>query len=202
MASGKDGLHDDNIGPSMYAKSQGRPVKIWGLFGNGGLEYYVLPIDKSTKKRRGGKRRKQFGTTNMTGARYNRLLKQHFPTWRRKLFGQKKGVRLVQDHEKCLWMDHNLEAIDAAGFRLVDNHPKHSPDLNAIEGWWARLRQRLDDTAPEAVETRKEFLARLRRTVRWMNANWRDDALHLATNQKERARAVLSRAVDGARTRW
>ena len=46
MANGKDGLLDGNIGPSLYAKSQGLPVKIWGLFGNGGLEYFVLPACK------------------------------------------------------------------------------------------------------------------------------------------------------------
>ena len=200
MASGKDGLHDDNIGPSLYAKAQGRPVKIWGLFGNGGLKYYVLPIDKS-KKAKKGKKRKQEGTTHMTGPRYHHLLQQHFPQWRRKLFGGARGVRLVQDHERCLWTEQNREAIEAAGFRLVANFPTHSPDLNAIEGWWARLRQRLDHTAPEGVESRREFLVRLRRVVSWMNENWRDDALHLATNQKERARAVLHE-VHGARTRW
>ena len=32
MADGKDGLWDENVGPSLYAKAQGRPVKIWGSF--------------------------------------------------------------------------------------------------------------------------------------------------------------------------
>ena len=40
MASGKDGLFDENVGFSMYAKAQGLPVKIWGLFANGRLEYH------------------------------------------------------------------------------------------------------------------------------------------------------------------
>ena len=44
-ANGKDGLLDENIGPSMYAKGQGLPVKIWGFFANGHLEYYLLPKD-------------------------------------------------------------------------------------------------------------------------------------------------------------
>ena len=59
----------------------------------------------------------------------------------------------------------------------------------------------LHETAPEALEAREEILARLRRTVTWMNENWRADALHLATIQKERARAVLYET-QGASTRW
>ena len=45
MSSGKDGLHTDNVGSSLYSKSQGKPVNIWGFFGGGRLEYYVLPED-------------------------------------------------------------------------------------------------------------------------------------------------------------
>ena len=30
MSSGKDGLHGDNIGGSLYVKAQGKPVKTWG----------------------------------------------------------------------------------------------------------------------------------------------------------------------------
>ena len=47
MANGKDGLLDDNVGPSLYAKAQGNPVKIWGFLANGRLEYWVLPEDYS-----------------------------------------------------------------------------------------------------------------------------------------------------------
>ena len=77
-----------------------------------------------------------------------------------------------------------------AGFSVLENYPVQSPDLNAIEGWWHRIRQRLDETAPEEMETRSEFLVRLRRTVHWLNENAADDALHLAQNQKERAKEV------------
>ena len=141
------------------------------------------------------------GTAHMNGARYGALIRSRFALWRQKLFGPISGrLPLVQDHERCLWMAPNLEALRKAGFAVVEDFPKHSPDLNAIEGWWARLRQRLEDTAPDSFESRKQFVARMRRTVSWMAANWREDALHLATNQKERARAVL--AADGGRTRW
>lgn len=96
--------------------------------------------------------------------------------------------------------DRNLAALRDAGCKVVENFPKHSPDLNAIEGWWLRLRQRLEETEPVAFEKRPEFLTRLRRTVKWLNDNCADDAVQLATNQKVRARDVL--LLKGAKTRW
>jgi len=181
MANGKDGLDDANIGGSMYAKSQGVPVKIWGFFAGGQLHYWVLPADEKKK------------TKHMNGERYSRLVRTKFATWRKKCFRGKDPVYLVQDHEKCLWQDRCLKAIRGAGLRLVTNFPKHSPDLNAIERWWARLRDRLDSQAPEAIEGRQEFIRRLRRTVSWMNQNIRKDALYLATNQKERVPGLALR---------
>ena len=70
------------------------------------------------------------------------------------------------------------------------NYPKCFPDLNAIEGWWHRLRMRLEETAPMDRESREEFVRRLRRTVTWLNENCVDDALHFATSQKARAQEV------------
>ena len=58
---GQDGLFDENVGPSLYAKAQGMPVKIWGFLGNGRLEYYVLAEDVDEK----GRKR----TTNMAGGK-------------------------------------------------------------------------------------------------------------------------------------
>ena len=92
MANGKDGLWDENVGPSLYAKAQGLPVKIWGFFGPGQLHYYALPKD--------GKR-----TTNMNGSTYCWLVSDRFARWRRACFGDDAIVHLVQDHEKCLWQD-------------------------------------------------------------------------------------------------
>ena len=83
---------------------------------------------------------------------------------------------------------------------MVACYPKQSPDLNAIEGWWKVLRDRLDLTAPEEIESREEFVTRLRRTVAWLNINDREHAVALARNQKVRARAVLHQ--EGARTKW
>ena len=54
----QDGLFDENVGPSLYAKAQGVPVTIWGFLGNGRIEYYVLPEDVNEQGRK--------KTTNMS----------------------------------------------------------------------------------------------------------------------------------------
>ena len=76
----------------------------------------------------------------------------------------------------------------------------HVRDFNAIEGWWHRIRQRLEKFSPEAMESRSEFVQRLRRTVTWLNENSSADAVSLCTNQKVRARQVKS--LEGARCKW
>ena len=187
MASGKDGLWDENVGPSLYAKSQGLPVKIWGFLGHGTLKYFVLPKD--------GRR-----TTHMNGDRYHRLVSDRFAAWRAECVGDSGSVHLVQDHEKCLWQQRNLDALRKAGCLLETDYPRHSPDLNAIEGWWRVLRERLELTAPEDFEGREAFLLRLRRTVAWLNEHRSDEALALCRNQKERATGVL--ALGAAKTKW
>lgn len=178
MASGKDGLWDANVGPSLYAKSQGKPVKIWGFFAGGRLEYHVLPADDSGR------------TTNMNGTRYKRLVQTRFGQWRRKCLPGVNRVILIQDGERCLWKPDCLDALRDAGCDVLHDRPKYSPDLNAIEGWWAQLRRRLETTSPTGIEKRSAFVKRLRRTVTWMNINMRREARILCTNQKTRARAI------------
>ena len=179
MSNGKDGLWDENVGPSLYAKAQGLPVKIWGFFASGILKYYVLPKD--------GQR-----TTNMRGDLYEWLIKTSFARWRKECFGRDAPAHLVQDHERCLWQDRNLGALRKAGCFVVGHYPKCSPDLNAIEGWWRILRERLEQSEPEESESRVDFIVRLRRTVHWLNRNRWEQGLRLCTNQKERAADVLS----------
>ena len=84
----------------------------------------------------------------------------------------------------------NLKAERDAGFCNVNQHPKLPPDLNAIEGWWRVLQQRLSLTPPAELESRGDFLKRLRRNVAWLNKNARSHARQLCTNQKVRAKAV------------
>ena len=45
FASGSWGLPWQISKPPLYAKSQGRPVKIWGYFSDNMLQYHVLPRD-------------------------------------------------------------------------------------------------------------------------------------------------------------
>ena len=68
--------------------------------------------------------------------------------------------------------------------------------LHAFNGWDTH-RASFDETPRESREV---FLARLRRTVHRLNEHKREDALTLATNQKERAQDVID--LDGARTKW
>ena len=197
------------------AKFQGLPVTIWGLFANGRLEYYVLPSDggrkakakaeakaraKAKAKGKAKKKRKQTGTENMTIQRYVDLVNSQFKDWRKKCFGDHREAHLVQDHEACLWNERFLAALKAAGFSVLDNYPIASPDLNAIEGWWRRLLQRLHKTAPTEMESRPEFLVRLRRAVNWLGEHAEDDALKQVQKQKERAKAV--KLLRGARCKW
>ena len=74
------------------------------------------------------------------------------------------------------------------------------PDLNAIEGWWRRLRDRLDETAPADCESRVAFVKRLRRSVDWMDAHRRAEGRKLCRNQRVRARSVLD--LRGAKCKW
>ena len=189
MATGKDGLWDENVGPSLYAKAQGKPVKIWGVFAGGVLHYHVLPMDTAQK------------TTNMNTKRYGALVKTKFAAWRKSIFRSRRiRPHLVQDHEKCLWKKENLTALSNAGYHVVKNFPKCSPDLNAIEGWWRQLRLRLDKTSPSECETRADFLRRLRRTATWMNIHRRCVGRGLCSNQKVRAAEVLK--LKGAKSKW
>ena len=123
-----------------------------------------------------------------------------FAIWRRACFGDNLPVALVQDHEKCLWQERNLLALTKAKCPALQNYPKYSPDMNAIEGWWRVLRERLEETAPEEIETRSEFIIRMRRTVHWLNENRWEDALALCQNQKVRANE--SKKLSGAKTSW
>ena len=200
LEDGSDSLEDKNVGPSSYAKSQGKPVKIWGLFFNGRLEYWTLPEEVDEK----GKTK----STNMTGARYNYFVTTFLAKWKRKCyrnFPKGEKVPLVKDFERFLRWDSskefdNMKAEREAGFSTVKQHPKLSPDLNAIEGWWSVLQQRLSLTSPVTMEPRTLFLKRLRRTVTWLNNNAREHGKMLCTNQKERARAV--KKLKGARCKW
>ena len=62
------------------------------------------------------------------------------------------------------------------------------------------MRERLEQAAPEGLETRCAFIARLRRTVNWFSEHRWENGLKLCTNQKERAADV--KLLEGAKTKW
>ena len=93
-----------------------------------------------------------------------------------------------------------MEAFAAAGMAVLQDYPKYSQDLNAIENAWAFLRSRLADTQPKQLESRTAFCRRLRSAACWVNKKRNKALRRLSRNQKERARDVL--ALKGGRTKW
>ena len=105
---------------------------------------------------------------------------------------------LIQDHERALWTDEAREAMAENGVELVERYPKCSQDLNLIETAWRELRERLYATEPMKIETREEFIIRLRLAVQWVNRNRRRYLCNEGYSQKDRAKDVM--ANDGGRT--
>ena len=138
-------------------------------------------------------------TEHMTGARYEEMVTKHFATWRKRAIG-KRRVFVAKDYESFLRSEANLVAEDKAGCDQLDLYPKSSPDFNAIEGWWRRLKMHLEENMPTERESRDAFLRRLRRAVHHLNTKCRKEGRKLCRNQKERARQCLK--LKGARTKW
>jgi transposase len=184
---GSDALYEDCVGPSQYWKGQGVPIRIWGLLLAGTLFITVLPK----------------GAT-MNRWWYEWVVDQKFPGWIRKMFGRsaKKGVFLVQDHERCLWKEEPLEAMRQNNITLLENYPRCSQDLNAIENAWREVRARLDCTAPATSEARGPFIRRARAAVAWVNKYRRAQLLEYCNSQSERALAVQEATPPGARTKY
>ena len=82
--------------------------------------------------------------------------------------------------------------------RLV-NYPECSQDLNPIETAWREVRSRLDNTQPVAMETRADFILRLRLAVAWVNRNRMEYLAKLRFSQKRWAKDV--KKADGGRTK-
>ena len=86
--------------------------------------------------------------------------------------------------------------------KLVDGYPRSSQDFNAIENAWAILKERLDETVPVNLESREDFVKRLKAAVRWANKHRADQLWYLSTNQKKRADDCLAQEPPGGRTKW
>jgi len=64
QTDGSDGLYEDRLGPSRYAKAQGMPIRVWGVLANGKLYTRVLPEGE-----------------RMNGANYQQLARSTFGKW-------------------------------------------------------------------------------------------------------------------------
>ena len=172
----RDAMFQECLGPSSYNKAQGVPVRVWGVLAQGAA--HVL----------------QQGTV-MNQDLYEELIEEHFEEW---LGG---ASYLVQDFERCLRSPGPPQALESLGAELAPDYPKCSQDFSAIENCWKILRDRLDDTTPQGLETRAHFVDRLVKAVAWMNRVKGNQMWYLATNQKERCRDCLSQVPAGGRTK-
>ena len=179
MADGSDAMYHDCIGPSSYNKGQGVAVRIWGLLAAGVLNVYILEAAEV-----------------MDRWLYTELIEDYFPGW------LKNCTYLVQDFERCLHAEEPLSSLRDIGVELVDDYPKCSQDFNAIENVWKLVRDRLDETLPQGLETRDRFVRRLRTAIAWVNKNKAAELEYLSRNQKERANDCLRMRPKGSRTKW
>ena len=139
-------------------------------------------------------------TENMTGVRYKEMVEKDFAAWRKKCLPRGGRVFVVKDYERFLRSEANIAAEAKAGCVQVPMFPKSSPDLNAVEGWWRKLKLYLEEREPTEMETREQFLRRLRRAVDFLNKRCRSQGRRLCRNQKERASQC--KKLRGARTKW
>ena len=182
-ANGHDALFEDCVGPSKYAKAQGSCVRVWGLLFAGILCVYVLPEGVA-----------------MNTEMYTWVIENKFRLWLDLAFARATKVFLVQDHEKCLWADEPVGALEDENIELLEHYPKSSQDLNPIETAWRELKTRLDFTMPDTFESRPQFVQRLHQAVAWVNKNRSAYLLKICRSQKEWAKDVLHATPPGART--
>ena len=89
---------------------------------------------------------------------------------------------------------------DAKCTAVVEPYPKVSQDFNAIENAWGILKERLLETLPTHLESREDFVKRVRAAVGWMNKNRSARLWELSTNRKARADDCLAQKPPGGRT--
>ena len=174
-----DAMYEACIGHSGYNKGQGTPVRVWGMLAAGVIHIHVLDEDEV-----------------MDTTLYVELIEDQFEEWRADC------EYLVCDFEGCIRSQPARWALDKIGLKLVEGYPVNSQDFNAMENAWSILKERLDKTVPRDLETRDEFVRRLKAAVSWANQHRSEQLWYLSTNQKERAQACLDNSPPGGRTKW
>ena len=130
---------------------------------------------------------------------YEWVIFHQFPRWCAKAFGskRKRPRYILQDHEKALWAEEPMAAMDACGLTVLRSYPKCSQDLNPIETAWREM-ARLAETEPTQMETRAQFVRRVRKAVKWVNKHRAHLLDELCHDQRDRAKEVVQRK--GSRT--
>ena len=89
---------------------------------------------------------------------------------------------------------------DAKCTAVVEPYPKVSQDSNAIENVWGILKERLLETLPTHLESREDFVKRVRAAVGWMSKSRSARLWELSTNRKARADDCLAQKPPGGQT--
>jgi hypothetical protein len=136
----------------------------------------------------------------MNTAWYIWLIEHKFRPWLDGAFARRTKVFLVQDHERCLWNEESVDAMEEENIELLENFPTSSQDLNPIEVAWREVKSRLDATLPTNFESRPAFTRRLNHAVAWVNTHRAGLFREICAAQKAWAKDVLYASPPGART--
>lgn len=116
----------------------------------------------------------------------------------------KKGPILVMDKERCLHAPESKRLLRSHGITILKSHPTSSPDLNAIETLWAKMKARVFSSQgfPTKIARRDFWGRRVQNAIRDMNSHQGRDSIANMTwrSMKSRCRAVIEN--DGGKTEY
>ena len=209
-----DALYQDCLGPSGYNKAQGTPVRVWGMLASGVLHIRVLDVGEV-----------------MNTDVYCELVEEHFEQWMAGCTElvcdfercirsaaavaelERVGLRVVDNYPKCSQDFNAIENAWGTYAETVRSNPLCSIAISIFCFAALRnsgincfsigiLKERLDQTLPQRMESREDFILRLRAAVTWANRHRASELWYLSTNQKERAQDCLNTLPPGGRTKW